>query len=170
MPALVVLGARNLGRAVLHHFRADRWEGAAVARSAASLEGIDGIGLQADASDPDALRAALAEARERLGGLDLIVNAVSASRPPQGGGPSTYVRQGDTGWLTRTWDVDALRQAMGEALTAASLETTEARAARSRDTVERSFTIQAMARSLSGVYDTVHHDELEQREWSVSAR
>jgi NAD(P)-dependent dehydrogenase (short-subunit alcohol dehydrogenase family) len=87
MPALVVLGARNLGRAVLHHFRADRWEGAAVARSAASLEGIDGIGLQADASDPDALRAALAEARERLGGLDLIVNAVSASRPPQGGGP-----------------------------------------------------------------------------------
>jgi glycosyltransferase involved in cell wall biosynthesis len=89
---------------------------------------------------------------------------------PQGGGPSTYVRQGDTGWLTRTWDVDALRQAMGEALTAASVETTEARAARSRDTVERSFTIQAMARSLSGVYDTVHHDELEQREWSVSAR
>ncbi|KQO45196.1 MULTISPECIES: glycosyltransferase [unclassified Frigoribacterium] len=89
---------------------------------------------------------------------------------PQGGGPSTYVRQGDTGWLTRTWDVDALRQAMGEALTAASIETTEARAARSRDTVERSFTIQAMARSLSGVYDTVHHDELEQREWSVSAR
>ncbi|VXC08183.1 glycosyltransferase [Frigoribacterium sp. 9N] len=89
---------------------------------------------------------------------------------PQGGGPSTYVRQGDTGWLTRTWDVDALRLAMGEALTAASVETTEARAARSRDTVERSFTIQAMARSLSGVYDTVHHDELEQREWSVSAR
>jgi glycosyltransferase involved in cell wall biosynthesis len=89
---------------------------------------------------------------------------------PQGGGPSTYVRQGDTGWLTRTWDVDALRLAMGEALTAAAAETTEARAARSRDTVERSFTIQAMARSLSGVYDTVHHDELEQREWSVSAR
>jgi len=89
---------------------------------------------------------------------------------PQGGGPSTYVRQGDTGWLTATWDVDALRLAMGEALTAAAAETTEARAARSRDTVERSFTIQAMARSLSGVYDTVHHDELEQREWSVSAR
>ena len=87
MPALVVLGARNLGRAVLHHFRADGWEGAAVARSAASLEGIDGLGLQADAADPEALRAALAEARERLGGLDLIVNAVSASRPPQGGGP-----------------------------------------------------------------------------------
>ena len=87
MPALVVLGARNLGRAVLHHFRADGWEGAAVARSAASLEGIDGLGLRADAADPEALRAALAEARERLGGLDLIVNAVSASRPPQGGGP-----------------------------------------------------------------------------------
>ena len=87
MPALVVLGARNLGRAVLHHFRADGWEGAAVARSAASLDGLDGLGIRADASDPDALRGALAEARERLGGLDLIVNAVSAARPPQDGGP-----------------------------------------------------------------------------------
>ena len=87
MPALVVLGARNLGRAILHHFRADGWEGAAVARSAASLDGLDGIGIQADASDPDALRGALAEARERLGGLDLVVNAVSASRPPREGGP-----------------------------------------------------------------------------------
>jgi NAD(P)-dependent dehydrogenase (short-subunit alcohol dehydrogenase family) len=87
MPALVVLGARNLGRAILHHFRADGWEGAAVARSAESLEGIDGLALRADASDPDALRGALGEARERLGGLDLIVNAVSASRPPAGGGP-----------------------------------------------------------------------------------
>ena len=86
MPALVVLGARNLGRAVLHHFRAAGWEGAAVARSAASLEGIDGLGLQADAADPEALRRALAEARERLGGLDLLVNAVSASRPPRAGG------------------------------------------------------------------------------------
>jgi NAD(P)-dependent dehydrogenase (short-subunit alcohol dehydrogenase family) len=87
MPALVVLGARNLGRAVLHHFRADGWEGAAVARSAASLAGLDGIGIRADASDPDELRAALEKARERLGGLDLIVNAVSASRPPRDGGP-----------------------------------------------------------------------------------
>ena len=87
MPALVVLGARNLGRAILHHFRADGWEGAAVARSAESLEGLDGIGIQADASDPDELRAALEKARERLGGLDLIVNAVSASRPPRDGGP-----------------------------------------------------------------------------------
>jgi len=89
---------------------------------------------------------------------------------PEGGGPSTYVRQGDTGYLTRTWDVDALRSAMGQALEAAGDEATEARAGRSRDTVERSFTIQAMARALTGVYETVHHDELEQREWSVSSR
>jgi hypothetical protein len=59
---------------------------------------------------------------------------------------------------------------MTEALEAAGSETTEARAGRSRDTVERSFTIQAMARALSGVYGTVHDDELEQREWSVSSR
>jgi glycosyltransferase involved in cell wall biosynthesis len=89
---------------------------------------------------------------------------------PEGGGPSTYVRQGDTGFLTRTWDVEALRLAMAQALEAAGDETTEARAGRSRDTVERSFTIQAMARALSGVYGTVHDDELEQREWSVSSR
>ena len=54
MPALVVLGARNLGRAVLHHFRADGWEGAAVARSAASLEGIDGLGLDVETAACDA--------------------------------------------------------------------------------------------------------------------
>jgi NAD(P)-dependent dehydrogenase (short-subunit alcohol dehydrogenase family) len=86
MPAIVVLGARNLGRAILHHFRADGWEGAAIARSTASLEGIDGVAIQSDASDPDALRGALAQAREQLGGLDLLVNAVSASRPRRPGG------------------------------------------------------------------------------------
>jgi NAD(P)-dependent dehydrogenase (short-subunit alcohol dehydrogenase family) len=90
MPVIAVLGARNLGRAILEHHLAAGWSGAAVARSPESLEGIAGLAVQADASDPAALAGALSRAREELGGLDLIVNAVSASRPtkpgPFGGG------------------------------------------------------------------------------------
>ncbi len=82
MPVIVVLGAANLGRAILEHHLAAGWTGAAVSRSTS--------GIAADASDPESLRAALAQAREQFGGLDLIVNAVSAARPtrpgPFGGG------------------------------------------------------------------------------------
>jgi NAD(P)-dependent dehydrogenase (short-subunit alcohol dehydrogenase family) len=82
MPVIVVLGARNLGGAILEHHLAAGWTGTAVSRSSEPI--------RADASDPEQLRAALADARERFGGLDLIVNAVSAARPtkpgPFGGG------------------------------------------------------------------------------------
>jgi NAD(P)-dependent dehydrogenase (short-subunit alcohol dehydrogenase family) len=82
MPVLVVLGARNLGAAILEHHLAAGWTGTAVSRSTSDLSG--------DASDPEQLRAVLGQARERFGGLDLIVNAVSAARPtrpgPFGGG------------------------------------------------------------------------------------
>jgi 3-oxoacyl-[acyl-carrier protein] reductase len=82
MPVLVVLGAANLGRAILEHHLAAGWTGAAISRSTPDLS--------ADASDPESLRAALAAARERFGPPDLIVNAVSAARPtrpgPFGGG------------------------------------------------------------------------------------
>jgi NAD(P)-dependent dehydrogenase (short-subunit alcohol dehydrogenase family) len=86
MPVAVVLGARNLGGAILDHLLDEGWDGAAVARSPESLEHVRGLRLQADAADPAALRDALERAREELGGLDLVVNAVSAARPP-GGGP-----------------------------------------------------------------------------------
>jgi NAD(P)-dependent dehydrogenase (short-subunit alcohol dehydrogenase family) len=92
--SLLVLGARNLGGAVLDHFLAAGWQGAAVARSADTLDAVrerGALALAADASDPDALRSAMGAARDELGGLDLLVNAVSASRPlrqgPFGGGP-----------------------------------------------------------------------------------
>jgi NAD(P)-dependent dehydrogenase (short-subunit alcohol dehydrogenase family) len=103
MPAAVVLGAKNLGRAILTHLTESGWSGAAVARSQESLEGIEGLQLQADASDPDSLRAALERARAELGGLDLVVNAVSASRPtgqgPFGGGPvAEATLEGYRGW------------------------------------------------------------------------
>ncbi|MFM9876888.1 MAG: glycosyltransferase, partial [Rhodoglobus sp.] len=79
---------------------------------------------------------------------------------PNGGGPATYVEQGVTGYLTSTWHVGKLAEAMTEALDAASAETTDARAELSRRTVAESFTIQAMAGSLADVYAMVHDQEL----------
>lgn len=89
---------------------------------------------------------------------------------PDSGGPATYVSQGDTGFLTRTWDVAALREAIGDALTAASAETDDARSDRSRATVADSFTIQAMARRLSAVYEAVDAEENELRDAPASVR
>jgi NAD(P)-dependent dehydrogenase (short-subunit alcohol dehydrogenase family) len=91
---ILVLGARNLGGAILGHFLARGWKGAAVARSEDTLARVrerGALSLEADASDPAALDQAMARTREELGSLDVIVNAVTASRPPGtgpfGGGP-----------------------------------------------------------------------------------
>jgi 3-oxoacyl-[acyl-carrier protein] reductase len=89
MPTAVVLGARNLGGAIAAHLHDAGWDVAAVARSDESLAGVRerGIaGLNADATDPAALRDVLASRDD----LRLVVNAVSAARPtggPWGGGP-----------------------------------------------------------------------------------
>jgi NAD(P)-dependent dehydrogenase (short-subunit alcohol dehydrogenase family) len=86
--SLLVLGARNLGGAILDHFLAAGWQGAAVARSADTLDAVrerGALALEADASDAEGLRAAMAAARDELGGLDLLVNAVSAARPAKAG-------------------------------------------------------------------------------------
>jgi NAD(P)-dependent dehydrogenase (short-subunit alcohol dehydrogenase family) len=91
--SIVVLGARNLGGAIAEHFLSLGWRAAAVARSPESLERVRTLGvlgLQADAGEPHELRAALETAAGELGGLDAVVNAVSASRSgggPFGGGP-----------------------------------------------------------------------------------
>lgn len=85
---VVVLGARNLGGAIVEHFLELGWNAAAVARSEDTLEQVRARGalaLAADASDPDALTEALATARRELGSLDAVINAVSASRPPASG-------------------------------------------------------------------------------------
>jgi len=95
MPAAVVLGARNLGGAIADHLLAEGWQVGAVARSDDTLERMRSAGalaLRADAADPGELAGALRQASEELGGLDLVVNAVSAARPPAGtttfgGGP-----------------------------------------------------------------------------------
>ena len=113
MPSLVVLGARNLGGAILSHHLNAGWRGAAVARSAETLETVraaGGLPIQADASDPDELRGALERAKAEFGRLDLIVNAVSAARPtrqgPFGGGklrrrPSRTSAAGRAPWPSR---------------------------------------------------------------------
>ena len=86
--AVVVLGARNLGGAIVDYFLELGWSAAAVARSDETLERVRARGalaLAADASDQGSLAEALATARRELGSLDAVVNAVTASRPPTDG-------------------------------------------------------------------------------------
>jgi 3-oxoacyl-[acyl-carrier protein] reductase len=85
---IVVLGARNLGGAIVDHFKSLGWNAAAVAQSEDTIEAIAARGalaLEADASDPKALSTALGSAREQYGSLDAVVNAVSAARPTKAG-------------------------------------------------------------------------------------
>ena len=85
---ILTLGARNLGGAILDHFLARGWKAAAVARSDDTLARVrerGALAIPADASDPAELERAMAATREQHGSLDVVVNAVSASRPPQGG-------------------------------------------------------------------------------------
>jgi NAD(P)-dependent dehydrogenase (short-subunit alcohol dehydrogenase family) len=87
VPTAVVLGARNLGGAIADHLLSEGWAVAAVAQSDETLERVRARGalaLKADASHPGELATALQQARDELGGLDLVVNAVSAARPPAG--------------------------------------------------------------------------------------
>ena len=106
MPSALVLGARNLGGAIVDHLLEHGWQAASVARSEQTLAEVrerGALALQADASDPAQLERALAEASASLGGVDLVVNAVSASRPPGsgpfGGGPlADATLEGFHGW------------------------------------------------------------------------
>jgi NADP-dependent 3-hydroxy acid dehydrogenase YdfG len=89
---VVVLGARNLGGAIIDHFLELGWNAAGVARSEDTLARVrerGALGLAADASDPEELGTALADVRAHFGSLDAVVNAVTASRAtagPFGGG------------------------------------------------------------------------------------
>jgi NAD(P)-dependent dehydrogenase (short-subunit alcohol dehydrogenase family) len=91
---VVVLGARNLGGAIIDRFLELDWRAAGVALNQDTLERVrqrGALAIEADASDVDSLTGALQTAREELGSLDAVVNAVSAARPPSsgpfGGGP-----------------------------------------------------------------------------------
>ena len=103
---VVVLGARNLGGAVIDHFLELGWNAAGVARSEDTLERVrqrGALALGADAADAGSLSDALATARAEFGSLDAVVNAVSAARPstsgPFGGGPLAEADlEGFRGW------------------------------------------------------------------------
>src|SRR5437588_1909424 len=94
--AAVVLGARNLGGAVVDRLLHDGWQVTAVARSDSTLRAARDRGataLRADASDPEELSAVLAAVHEQRGDLDLVVNALRPDLPlgegAFGGGPIT---------------------------------------------------------------------------------
>ncbi len=85
---VVVLGARNLGGAIIDHFLELGWSAAGVARSEDTLARVrdrGALAVSADASDAASVRGALTRAREEYGSLDAVVNAVSAFRAPSGG-------------------------------------------------------------------------------------
>jgi 3-oxoacyl-[acyl-carrier protein] reductase len=106
MPTILVLGARNLGGAILDHFLAQGWSGAAVARSEDTLARVrerGALAIEADASNPADLAQAMDRTRAEHGSLDVVVNAVTASRPgpgqPWGGGPiADGTLEGMRGW------------------------------------------------------------------------
>lgn len=102
----LVLGARNLGGAIAAHLVADGWQVACAARSVESLAAARAAGalaVEADAATPAGVEAALAAATAAHGAPALVVNAVTASRPPAsgawGGGPiAEATLEGFHGW------------------------------------------------------------------------
>jgi NAD(P)-dependent dehydrogenase (short-subunit alcohol dehydrogenase family) len=92
MPALLVFGARNLGRTIASHFAAEGWDVAGVARSEDTIAGLretvpDALGISADASRAEEVDRAFEEALDRFGRLDLVVNAITVRpRGDFGGG------------------------------------------------------------------------------------
>src|SRR3954447_11171842 len=84
MPTALVIGARNLGHAVIRRLVADGWSVTGGARSASTLEKVRAAGaeaLEVDVTDQASVLAALRQVAERQGPIDLVVNAAS----PYGG-------------------------------------------------------------------------------------
>jgi NAD(P)-dependent dehydrogenase (short-subunit alcohol dehydrogenase family) len=87
MPTALVIGARNLGFAVIERLLADGWTVAGAARSQETLDRVRAAGadaLQVDITDQASVAGALREVADRHGRVDLAVNAAS----PYGGGRS----------------------------------------------------------------------------------
>lgn len=87
----LILGVRNLGRAIGEHLAAGGWNVAGVARSQETVDAFEAsvpgaLGMAVDASDAANLDEAVRHTRERFGSIDLLVNAVAAG-PSPGGGP-----------------------------------------------------------------------------------
>lgn len=90
MPAALVIGARNLGFAIIQRLLADGWEVAGGAVSAETLDRVRGAGahpVQVDVTDQASVLAALGDVAERFGRVDLVVNAASPYAASASGGP-----------------------------------------------------------------------------------
>jgi NAD(P)-dependent dehydrogenase (short-subunit alcohol dehydrogenase family) len=90
MSAALVIGARNLGFAIIERLLADGWDVAGGAVSEETLERVRDAGAHAvevDVTDQASVLAALEEVAGRFGRVDLVVNAASPYASGAGGGP-----------------------------------------------------------------------------------
>ncbi len=87
MPTALIIGARNLGFAIIERLLPDGWSVAGGARSAETLEKVRRAGataLEVDVTDQASVLEALRQVAELHGRVDLVVNAAS----PYGGSRS----------------------------------------------------------------------------------
>lgn len=115
LDAALVIGARNLGGAIVRDLLAREVRVAAVARTQADLDVLEAAGavaIRADAEDPQRLARALSRAAKAIGPLGVIVNAASAARQRAGSsgfGGGSLATAGLTDF--EDWTVPAARQA-----------------------------------------------------------
>ena len=106
MPAALVIGARNLGFAVIERLLSDGWTVAGAARSPETLAKVRNAGAQAlevDVTDQASVLTALQHLATSHGRVDLAVNAASpygGSRPFGGGPLARAAPTGLTDWTT----------------------------------------------------------------------